>query len=451
MPLPRIPFARFRYASLTPSWARQPSCLQPRHCAKPHHMRRNSTYTQGNSQAADIRSNSILPQGRVVIPDYPIEINDRKVSVNGKDLPNIWLRDNCQCSSCMHPDTKQRMLDTFTIPQDIAINNASVSDHGVRIEWSDNHSSLYPRALLLQAASPPTQRSIIRLGLPPTLTLWGSEIGHAPPIEHHPSPSSSSSSTLPLAAILSKIRTHGFCYIDATPPTPSATSALLTQIAFIRPTHYGAFYDFTSDLSSADTAYTTLALPAHTDTTYFSDPAGLQAFHLLSHTRGAGGASLLVDGFKAASDLHAADPAAYAVLSSVNVHAHASGNRGISIQAHRGFPVLQHDGATGALLQVRWNTADRAGVELPVHEAGRWYDAARKFDALLKKRENEYWEQLTPGRVLVFDNWRVLHGRSAFTGERRVCGGYVNRDDWISKYKMVTMGQEKVLAHLASG
>ena len=24
----------------------------------------------------------------------------------------------------------------------------------------------------------------------------------------------------------------------------------------------------------------------------------------------------------------------------------------------------------------------------------------------------------------VFDNWRVLHGRSAFTGERRMCGGY---------------------------
>lgn len=24
----------------------------------------------------------------------------------------------------------------------------------------------------------------------------------------------------------------------------------------------------------------------------------------------------------------------------------------------------------------------------------------------------------------VFDNWRVLHGRSAFTGARRMCGGY---------------------------
>ena len=24
----------------------------------------------------------------------------------------------------------------------------------------------------------------------------------------------------------------------------------------------------------------------------------------------------------------------------------------------------------------------------------------------------------------VFDNWRVFHGRSAFTGKRRIAGGY---------------------------
>ena len=42
----------------------------------------------------------------------------------------------------------------------------------------------------------------------------------------------------------------------------------------------GGFWDFTSDLSRKDTAYTTLALGVHTDTTYFSNPAGLQLFHL---------------------------------------------------------------------------------------------------------------------------------------------------------------------------
>ena len=36
---------------------------------------------------------------------------------------------------------------------------------------------------------------------------------------------------------------------------------------------------------------------------------------------------------------------------------------------------------------------------------------------------------------VVFDNWRVLHGRKAFEGRRRVCGGYVNVDDWRGKLR----------------
>ncbi|KAL1610439.1 hypothetical protein SLS60_002107 [Paraconiothyrium brasiliense] len=243
----------------------------------------------------------------------------------------------------------------------------------------------------------------------------------------------------------------GFCYITEVHPTPEATEALLKRIAFIRETHYGGFYDFTADLAKADTAYTNIALGAHTDNTYFTDPAGLQAFHLLSHTDGEGGTSLLVDGFKAAEDLLKEDKEAYNLLATVNVHAHASGNDGISIQPYRGFPVLEHDVETGALLRVRWNVADRSSIELPLSEVGKWYAAARKFDAILKRKQNEYWEQLKPGTVLVFDNWRVLHGRSSFTGKRRICGGYVNRDDWISRFKMLHFGRQTVLGKLASG
>ena len=77
----------------------------------------------------------------------------------------------------------------------------------------------------------------------------------------------------------------------------------------------GGFWDFTSDLSSKDTAYTSLALDAHTDTSYFTDPAGYQMFHLLSHQGGSGGATLLVDGFRAANILRSESPKAFRTLS----------------------------------------------------------------------------------------------------------------------------------------
>ena len=35
--------------------------------------------------------------------------------------------------------------------------------------------------------------------------------------------------------------------------------------------------------------------------------------------------------------------------------------------------------------------------------------------------------------TIVIDNWRVMHGRSAFDGERRMCGAYIGADDWKSR------------------
>lgn len=375
-----------------------------------------------------------------------VKLEDGKVYVGRKPVPNIWLRDNCQCATCMHDATKQRLLDTFSIPKDIAIKAHSFesNDSVLKIEWSDGHTSSYPCSLLRQTLMTETSRVVQRLGLT-ELSLWDSSVASNPPAVHHEAVTNGD-----LAGLLKHLRKYGFCYVDNTPfENPEDTKALLEKIAFIRETHYGGFYDFTADLASKDTAYTNIALEAHTDTTYFSDPAGLQAFHLLSHTDGEGGASLLVDGFKVADELLKMDPKAYEVLATVKVNGHASGNEGISIQPYRGFPVLEHDTATGDLLRVRWNSSDRASIELPIQDVEVWYDAARKFDALLKKKENEYWEQLKPGRVLIFDNWRVLHGRSSFTGKRRICGAYINRDDWISKFKMAEFGQAKVLEGLA--
>ena len=56
---------------------------------------------------------------------------------------------------------------------------------------------------------------------------------------------------------------------------------------------------------------------------------------------------------------------------------------------------------------------------------------------------------LTNGAV--FDNWRVLHGREAFTGKRRMCGGYIARDDFISKFKATNMSAEDIRLSTVTG
>ena len=61
------------------------------------------------------------------------------------------------------------------------------------------------------------------------------------------------------------------------------------------------------------------------------------------------------------------------------------------------------------------------------------YDAIRNWNACLKNPDSEFWTQLAPGTAVVVDNHRVLHGRSAFTGKRRMCGAYLGRDDYRAR------------------
>ncbi|KAI4181700.1 MAG: hypothetical protein L6R41_006463 [Letrouitia leprolyta] len=262
------------------------------------------------------------------------------------------------------------------------------------------------------------------------------------------------------------IRTWGFCFVDGCPTTSEHTQALIERIAFIRTTHYGGFWRFTSDLASKDSAYTQLALSAHTDNTYFTDPAGLQTFHLLSHTNGEGGASLLVDGFRAADILRYESPDDFRALTEIKIRGHSSGNEDIAIMPERAFPVLTTEdtqpGQPVKVSQIRWNNDDRVAMTgLETEEIERFYRAARKWVEILRRPESEYWVQLKPGLVLTFDNWRVLHGRSAFTGRREMCGAYslykydivhfdmltstANMDDFISRWKTLNYTKDQIL------
>ena len=202
---------------------------------------------------------------------------------------------------------------------------------------------------------------------------------------------------------------YGFCFVDDCPVDPIATKDLLNRISYVRHTHYGGFYDFTSDLALKDTAYTAVALEPHTDTTYFTDPAGLQMFHLLSHTGGEGGDSVLVDGFRAARQLLERSPEDYVVMSNFKVPYHASGNEGMSITSSigrssvlRNTPQSTSKSNTGSKrlpYQIRWNDSDRAAM--PTRPSPLpWYRAVKLWRDILRDPNIEYRFQLQPGKAL---------------------------------------------------
>ena len=181
-------------------------------------------------------------------------------------------------------------------------------------------------------------------------------------------------------------------------------------------------------------AYSNIALPAHTDTAYFvcsalslccippltstqTDPCGVQLFHLLEHTGGTGGVSLLVDGFYVASILRDLHPDAYRLLSTVPIPYHAAGESGnLYCAAHTPLEHEHDDGSTGGggaagnrtgdgrgrnLRAVRWNNDDRSVLRsVPYADVPRLYEAMRVWDRLVTSQDSEFWVQLSPGSVL---------------------------------------------------
>lgn len=350
---------------------------------------------------------------------------------------NIWLRDHCRCSECFHAVTKQRLFDTFEIPADIQPLDVKAIPEGLQVTWpaSTPHISLYPWSWLQTCSyDPPFPHLRPESESKTHQIIWGSKIQQAPPTVTYEEVMESGD--FGLYKWLQNIDRFGFSFVNNVPVTTEATEELATRIGFIRETQYGKFWDFTSNMAKGDTAYTDLALSAHTDNTYFTDPAGLQMFHMLSHTEGSGGASLLVDGFYAASILRDLHPESYELLTRIPVPAHAAGEEGCLYRSSPplGYPVLSVDRSSGALYQVRWNNDDRSVLgHVGGDELEKLYEAMRIWNRLLKISDSEYWVQLTPGTVVIMNNHRVLHGRSAFTGRRRMCGAYIGIDEYTSK------------------
>ncbi|KAG9777844.1 Trimethyllysine dioxygenase, partial [Aureobasidium melanogenum] len=361
-------------------------------------------------------------------------------------VSNLWLSVRVMSVSILKPArdslTPSRWIDPSIKPT--KLNIQTKEKQTIQIEWQDGHQSEYPLKVLRKGR--PTHTSVQRRGLVEQV-MFDKTIADKPPTVDYKSIMEADG----IAEWTRQINVYGLSFVKDCPIDPEATQKLLEKIGPIRETHYGGFYDFTSNMASKDTAYTSLALEAHTDTTYFSEPAGLQMFHMLSHTDGSGGESLLVDGFAAARQLYAEDKEAYRILSTVGIWAHASGNEDVSIQPYVCVPVLSHDPVLGHLVQVRWNNSDRAAIEAPSDMIDKWYEAARKFNGILNDPQNQYWTQLEPGVPLIFDNWRVLHGRSVFTGKRRMAGGYINRDDFISKFKLTNSSRDEVLEATVTG
>uniref|UniRef100_A0A8C2PLS4 Trimethyllysine dioxygenase, mitochondrial n=2 Tax=Cyprinus carpio TaxID=7962 RepID=A0A8C2PLS4_CYPCA len=339
----------------------------------------------------------------------------------------VWLRDHCRSPSCYNSKTHQRNLDTASIDLNIRPFKSRLDENNLFLTWPDGHITRYNLTWLAQNSYEGQKRSAVQPRI-----LWSADIYSSAKV-----PSASwdkfMSCDEELKNFLNNFLLYGIAFVEGVPPTLEATETATQRVSLIRETMYGRMWNFTSDFSRGDTAYTKLALDRHTDTSYFQEPCGIQVFHCLRH-EGTGGRTLLVDGFHAADAVLQRTPENFELLSHVPIkHEYVE-----NLSEHRNHmigigPVLNVYPWNNEVYMIRYNNYDRSVINTVPHDVvRRWYTAHRQLSAELRRPDNELWVKLKPGKVLFIDNWRVLHGRESFTGLRQLCGCYLTRDDVLN-------------------
>jgi gamma-butyrobetaine dioxygenase len=215
------------------------------------------------------------------------------------------------------------------------------------------------------------------------------------------------------------------------PATETAILETMPLIGRVLETNYGLTFDVRSVAQPENLAYSDLGLGLHTDNPYREPVPGFQALHALVPSR-EGGESLFADGFALAEYLRAIAPEAFARLTTTAVPFHYR-SQDAELYAER--PLIQLS-VRGEVTAVHYNNRSIAPLPLPAAEAGLFYNAYRRFAQLLRAARFQLRMRVDGEMLVVFDNQRILHGRSAFSSARyprHLRGCYLSRDSVYSE------------------
>lgn len=350
-----------------------------------------------------------------------LEVHDDFVRVieldRHADFHLRWLRHNCDVDR--HPTTGERLIDSAELPDELAVATAAVEDDVVRVTWAhDGRVSRYPLGWLRRHAyavdraavpRPPSDVAAIELdgargpaAVAEELLARVASFGAAVVRREHASPEAEAKA-------------------EAEAETEAWIEALEGQGLRVIETHFGRIEDLRTDnTTNANTdqlGYTDAGIGLHTDQPFLDAPPRYQLLHGI-RSADHGGDSIVADGEAAFRYLESFDAEAAELLVETAVRFH---RRQQHFEREVISPIIT---IRRGRVHVRSSYFTTAPYQLPFDRVTAWYRAHDRFVRILRDPRHHYTFRLRPGDVLVYDNWRMLHGRTAFTGPRWVRGVY---------------------------
>ena len=338
-------------------------------------------------------------------------------------FPNIWLRDHAKDENNWDERSNQRKTFTAKLNPNIKIKNANISNEGEYIDiiWSDTSNNIQYSSEFLYENSINYSRDKNQI------KIWeAKEIKEDIFLNYKNLINDEGFKNL-----LTKLYSFGFAVITDCKKDMSSVEFLAKKIGYVRNSIFGGLWSFESNANMADSAYTNEELRPHTDSTYSNDAPGLQLL-LCCEYDAKGGDSIMVDGLKIAETIKAKNNDLYNALTKIEVPGNYTGD-GVILEAKR--PIIKLD-AKNQITQISFNNYDRAPFRLNPELTKIFYEAISLFDNLANSKQYQWRYILKPGDLLIFNNWRVLHGRGSFRGKRKMKGCYINKEDFDSSCKI---------------
>jgi gamma-butyrobetaine dioxygenase len=350
-----------------------------------------------------------------------------RVSVSDGDreteLPALWLRQYSPEASECDPITGQRLFDPHLLPVDLGLVAAEQEGDRLVVSFSDGHTSTFDQAELLANV-------VLTDGLP-TPRHWRADSG-----QPHVRRWAELTDPAVERDALDDFLAYGAIVFDGLPTSEGAMLEVATRFGYVRDTNFGPVFDVRSVPDSTDLAYRAVGLTAHTDNPYRTPVPGIQLLHCLVNDT-TGGESTLVDGLAVVDQLQADDPEAVELLATVPVRFRYR-DADTDIVTIR--PVIDCD-HTGTVIGLNYSPR-LDEVPLLAPDATRRYQSARQQLAhLLASPAFEVRFALGAGQLMMFDNNRVMHGRTGFDpneGLRHLQGCYIDQDGPRTRYRVLS-------------
>ena len=336
-------------------------------------------------------------------------------------FPSLWLRDNV--GEDRDPHSGQRLVDIADLPENPRIRSAAAQDGTLHIEWEgEARHAAFDIGWLAAHSGEPRQRQPARV---PRRWLEGASLDALRDFAWI-SFADARADRRKRLGWLTRLLQEGIAFMRAVPSHEAAILDAMQLAGQVIETNYGLVFDVRSVPQPENLAYSDLGLGLHTDNPYRDPVPGFQALHALLCSPD-GGDSVFADGYALAEHLRAIDSDAFALLTRVPVPFHY---RSKDAELHAERPLIQLS-CSGEVTAVHYNSRSIAPLCPASRDVTAFYAAYRRFAALLRDPRFQLRMRLADGDLVVFDNQRILHGRTAFSSAkhaRHLRGCYLARD-----------------------